>query len=225
MRRIAKLLSRVLSLMLLACAAATLALAQDGDEPVAATNDEPVVAATAPRDEAAALISQLGNRDPLVRQHAAEELARRVDVDKLKLVEGYRIQEKNASVKAALDWALYHMGRNESLFALVRALDSSQGDQIAGYLAQLESPQPLHIFLGRTKRVAQVRLLEVLAEIGNAETLEHIKPALESFEPTVAVAAENAAEQINNRLAQKPAEAEPLPTRPRQVGQGEKTIP
>lgn len=223
MRRIVKLASRVFGLMLLACAATMVSLAQDGDEPVAAS-DEPV-RATASRDEAAELISQLGNRDPLVRQHAAEELARLVDVTKLKLVEGYRLQEKNASVKAALDWALYHMGRNESLFALVRALDSSQGEQVAGYLVQLESPQPLHIFLGRTKRVAQVRLLEVLAEIGNAETLEHIKPALESFEPTVAVAAENATEQINNRLAQqKPVETEQA-TRPRQVGQTEKTAP
>jgi hypothetical protein len=216
--------SRVFGLMLLACAAAIVSHAQEQrDEPVAATNDANV-AAIAPRDEAAELISQLGNRDPLVRQHSAEELARRVDVDKLKLVEGYRLQEKNARVKAALDWALYHMGRNESLFALVRALDSPQGEQVAGYLAQLESPQPLHIFLGRTKRVAQVRLLEVLAEIGNAETLERIKPALESFEPTIAVAAEHATEQINNRLAQEPAQTEQA-TRPRQVGQSEKETP
>lgn len=212
LRRITKLAGCVLSLMLLVCAATAVALAQTSEDEAAS-----------PRDESRRLISQLGDRDPLARQQAAEELARHADTDQLKMVDGYRIQEKNARVRVALDWALYRMGKNESLFALVRALDSSQGDQAAGYLTQLDSPQPLYIFLGHTKRVAQVRLLEVLAEIGDAETLERIKPSLESFEPTVAVAAENATERINNRLAQQPAE--PQPSRPRTVGKSDEATP
>jgi hypothetical protein len=212
----AKLASCVLSLMLLTCAATIISLAQANE-----------VAASEPREETAVFLAELAHREPFVRQQAAEELARRADTEQLKLVEGYRLQEKNARVKAALDWALYRMGKNESLFELVRALDSSQADQVSGYLNQLDSPQPLYIFLGRTKRVAQVRLLELLGEIGDAETLERIKPLLESFEPTVAVAAEHAAEQINNRLAQQPQQpaADPLPTRPRQVGKSEEPTP
>jgi hypothetical protein len=212
MRLIAKAASYALSLMLLAGVAAITATAQDNDN-----------TSTPLRDESQTIVSQLGSRDAQVRQRAAEELARRADTEQLKAVGGYRLQEKNARVRVALDWALYRMGKNEALFALVRSLDSTEGDQAAAYLVQLDTPQPLYIFLGRTKRVAQVRLLEVLAEIGDAETLERIKPALESFEPPIAVAAEHATEQINNRLAQKPAEAQP--SRPRQVGTNDAATP
>jgi hypothetical protein len=203
-----KLASRVLCLTLLTCAATLISLAQANEAII-----------TQPREETSIFLSELGSREPFVRQQAAEELARRADTEHLKLVEGYRLQEKNARVKVALDWALYRMGKNESLFALVQALDSSQAEQAAGYLTQLDSPQPLYIFLGRTKRVAQVRLLELLGQIGDAETLERIKPLLESFEPTVAVAAEHATEQINTRLSQQQQQTvDPSPTRPRQVG-------
>lgn len=207
MRPLAKLSSCFLSLMLLAAASAIVSLAQVSE---ASTRQS--------REETAIFINELGSREPFVRQQAAEELARRADTERLKVVEGYRLQEKNARVKVALDWALYRMGKDASLFALVRALDSSQGEQAAGYLKQLDIPQPLYIFLGQTKRVAQVRLLEVLGEIGDAETVERIKPSLESFEPAVATAAEQATEQINTRLAQKPVE-EAQPSRPRTVGQ------
>jgi HEAT repeat protein len=207
MRQMLRLSGCVLCLMLLTSAATITSLAQANVE-----------AAAQPREETSIFLSELASREPFVRQQAAEELARRADTEHLKLVEGYRLQEKNARVRVALDWALYRMGKNESLFALVYALDSSQAEQAAGYLTQLDSPQPLYIFLGRTKRIAQVRLLELLGEIGDAETLERIKPLLESFEPTVAVAAEHATEQINARLAQPQPSVDPLPTRPRQVG-------
>jgi HEAT repeat protein len=214
MRRLAGLSCCLFSLALLFAATNGRALAQ-ASEPQAAAQ---------PREETAIFITELGSREPFVRRQAAEELARRADTDHLKLVEGYRLQEKNEQVKVALDWALYRMGKSAALFALVRSLDSAQGEQAAAYLKQLDSPQPLYVFLGQTKRVAQARLLEVLAEIGDAETLERIKPALESFEPTVAVAAEQATEQINKRLAQQPAEAA-QPTRPRTVGQRSEATP
>jgi HEAT repeat protein len=212
MRRMTSFAVCALSLMLLLCASAVAALAQDGE-----------MVAAQPREETAVFVSELGSKEPFVRQQAAEELARRADTDHLKMVEGYRLQEKNARVKLALDWALYRMGKSESLFTLVNALDSSQADQSVGYLTQLDSPHPLYIFLGRTKRVAQARLLEVLADVGDAETVERLKPLLESTDPTVAVAAEQATEKINNRIAQTPAE--PLPSRPRTVGNSEETTP
>ena len=214
MRQITKLASRFVSLLLLTCAATISPLAQgEANETNAALTPE----------ETATFVTELGSREPFVRQHAAEELARRADTDQLKLVEGYRLQEKDARVKAAMDWALYRMGKTASLFNLVRALDSAQAEQVASYLKQLDGPQPLYVFLGKTKRVAQVRLLEVLSEIGDAETLERIKPLLVSVEPNVAAAAESATDQINNRLAGQPAAT--APTRPRQVGQTEEPTP
>ncbi|MDX6693976.1 MAG: hypothetical protein QOF02_1579 [Blastocatellia bacterium] len=213
MRRLARLSCCFFSLALLAATANSFALAQ-GSETIA----------TQPREETAVFISELGSSEPFVRRQAAEELARRADTDHLKLIEGYRLQEKNAQVKLALDWALYRMGKSATLFSLVRALDSSQAEQASAYLKQLESPHPLYIFLGQTKRAAQARLLEVLGAIGDAETLERIKPLLESFEPAVAVAAEQATELINTRIAQTPAEAQ-QPTRPRTVGQTVEATP
>jgi HEAT repeat protein len=198
--------------MLLLCASAVVALAQDSE-----------MVAAQPREETSVFVSELGSKEPFVRQQAAEELARRADTDHLKMVEGYRLQEKNARVKLALDWALYRMGKSDSLFTLVSALDSSQAEQAAGYLSQLESPHPLYIFLGRTKRVAQARLLEVLGGVGDAETVERLKPLLESTDPTVAVAAEQATETINNRIARTPADSPP--TRPRTVGNSVETTP
>jgi HEAT repeat protein len=88
-------------------------------------------------------VRQLTNLDPLVRQRAAEELARLKATDKRKLVEGYRLQEKNERVRLALDWALYRTGKEESLFAVVRALDSSRTNQSQAYLAEIESPAAL----------------------------------------------------------------------------------
>src|SRR2546423_10567686 len=60
---------------------------------------------------AADAAKRLFNRDPLVRQHAAEELADLAATDWQKLVEGYRLQEKDSRVKLALDWALHRMGK------------------------------------------------------------------------------------------------------------------
>lgn len=213
MRRKTSLANCALGVLLLLCASAVAALAQDSE-----------VVAAQPREETTVFVNELGSREPFVRQQAAEELARRADTDHLKMVEGYWLQEKNARVKLALDWALYRMGKTDALFTLVRALDSAQADQAAGYLTQLDSPQPLYVFLGRTKRVAQVRLLEVLSDLGDAETVERVKPLLENTDPTVAVAAEQATEKINARLAQTPAQSSPA-SRPRTVGKSDEQTP
>lgn len=165
---------------------------------------------------------KLSSLDPRERQHAAEELARLAAVDQLKLVTGYRLQEKNARVRLALDWALYRMGRTETLFNLVRDLDSSRRNQSDAYLSQLESPDPLYIFLARVNGKALARLLAVLARLGGAGTLDLIKPYLESYDQEVANAAQFATREINLRLQQAPPDAA---TRPRQTGKPGETSP
>jgi hypothetical protein len=180
----------------------------------AQSNDE---AANA-EDPAAVAVKQLTSRDPLLRQQAAEELARLEAADQRRLIEGYRLQEKNARVKLALDWALYRMGKTEALFAVVRALDSSRDAQASAYLVTLEKPEPLYLFLERMNGNTQVKLLEVMAKIGDADTLERIKPYSASFDPKIAEAAQVAAREIESRLGQTPANTT---TRPRQVGTGE----
>lgn len=154
------------------------------------------------RADTSALAKQLGNPDPLLRQRSAEALARLAAVDQKKIVEGYQLQEKNKEVRLALDWALYRMGKSEALFRVVHELDSSRQGQAISYLGELDSPDLLYPFLKKEKSPPKVTagLLKALARIGNAETLEVIKPYRESVQPFVAEAAEIAGDEIEKRL-------------------------
>jgi HEAT repeat protein len=177
-----------------------------------------------PRATSARWARQLGHYDPLVRQEAAEALARLAAVDQKKLVEGYRLQEKNKNVRLALDWALYRMGKSDSLFQIVRELNSGRHNQAVSYLAKVESPSLLHSYLKDEDRPPKITvgLLEALAELGDQESLAVITPFRDSYAPGVAAAAENAVEKIEARLAQtEPAK----PIRPRTVSTTEKTSP
>jgi len=168
------------------------------------------------RANTAELAKQLGSSDPLVRQRSAEALARLVATDQKKLIEGYQLQEKNKEVRLALDWALYRMGRSDTLYRIVHELDSGRQAQAIGYLSQLESPQVLYPFLKKENppRIT-AGLLKALAQVGDSETLELIKPYRESTQRFVAEAAEIAHDEIEKRLG----EGTPTTTaRPRSVG-------
>ena len=168
------------------------------------------------RADTAALGRQLGDADPLVRQKAAEALARLAATDQQKLIEGYYIQEKNKTVRLALDWALYRVGKEAALYRVVRELDSSRHDQAVDYLKQLDSPDVLYPFLRRedNKPRVLVGLLEVLAQTGNAETRTQVEQFRDSYLPGVAAAAEKALEDLDSRLGQP---NETKPARPRVV--------
>ena len=168
------------------------------------------------RSNPAEFAKQLNSADPLVRQRSAEALAKLAATDQRKLVEGYRLQEKNKDVRLALDWALYRMGKAEALYQVVDDLDSGRQDQAVGYLSELESPDVLYPFLKRATNKPRINagLLKALAKIGDAQTLEVVKPFRESHQPYVAEAAENAHDEIEKRIG------EPAPTtraRPRTV--------
>ena len=169
-----------------------------------------------PAVDSAAVARKLSSRNVSERRAAAEELARLASTGHRRLAEGYRAQEKDERVKLALDWALYRMGKNESLFPLVRALDEKkQAEQAVGYLKQLEGPDPLYVFLARVNGKTQVRLLEVLASVGDRDTLERIKPFTESLDPLIADAAKFAEREIGIRVEETPAVE---PKRQRKVG-------
>jgi len=146
---------------------------------------------------------QLTNRDDLVRQRAAEEIARLAPVDKRRLVEGYRLQEKNERVRLALDWALYRLGRREALYGVVRALGTNRTNQAEAYLAEIGQPAPLYPFLQRANGPALVKLLESLARTGDAATLEQLKPHFMAGDHKVVDAARFAEREINRRLGKQ----------------------
>jgi len=159
------------------------------------------------RSNPAEFAKQLGSTDPLVRQRSAEALARLAATDQRKLVEGYQLQERNKEVRLALDWALYRMGRSEALYRVVDDLDSGRQQQAIGYLSELESPDVLYPFLKRTSNAPRLNagLLKALARIGDAQTLDLIKPFRESHQPYVAEAAEIAHDEIEKRLGEPAA--------------------
>jgi hypothetical protein len=160
------------------------------------------------RSDPAEFAKGLGSTDAHVRQRSAEALARLAATSQRKLVEGYQLQEKNKEVRLALDWALYRMGRAEALYRVVDELDSGRQAQAVGYLSELESPDLLYPFLKRTNNAPRINagLLKALAHIGDAQTLDLIKPFLESHQQYVAEAAEVAHDEIEKRLG------EPAPT-------------
>lgn len=168
------------------------------------------------RSNPAEFAKQLGSTDPLVRQRSAEALARLAATDQRKLVEGYHLQEKNKEARLALDWALYRMGRTEALYRIVDELDSGRQEQAIGYLSELESPDLLYPFLKQSNNAPRINagLLKALARIGNAESLDLIKPFRESVQPHVAEAAEIAHDEIEKRMGEPATETR---TRPRSV--------
>lgn len=167
------------------------------------------------RANTAELAKQLGSPDPLLRQRSAEALARLAAPDQIKIVEGYQLEEKNKEVRLALDWALYRMGKTELLYRVVHELDSGRQQQAIGYLSELESPDLLYPFFKKDKNPPRVTtgLLKALARIGNAQTLDVIKPYRESVQPNVAEAAELAFDEIEKRMAEDTNQ--PTRTRPR----------
>ena len=174
------------------------------------------------RSNPAEFAKQLSSSDALVRQRSAEALARLAATDQRKLVEGYQLQEKNKEVRLALDWALYRMGRSEALYRVVHELDSGRQDQAVGYLSELEGPELLYPFLKNANNPPRVNagLLKTLARIGDAQTLDLIKPFRESVQPYVAEAAELAHDAIEKRLSE-PAST-PERVRPRTVEKPDK---
>ncbi|MDX6484297.1 MAG: hypothetical protein QOE95_2068 [Gaiellaceae bacterium] len=173
----------------------TPALVRAQDEPSRATGADSAMVAR-----------KLSSRIASERRAAAEELARLAAVEHRRLAEGYRAQEKDSRVKLALDWALYRMGKNETLFQLVGALDEKkEAEQAVGYLKQLEGPEPLYVFFGRVNGNTQIRLLEVLATVGDRDTLEKIQPYIQSLDPLIADAARFAEREIQIRVEETPA--------------------
>jgi hypothetical protein len=187
---------------------------------LARAQDEP---SKAPGADSATVARRLSSKLVSERREAAEELARLAAVEHRRLAEGYRAQEKDARVKLALDWALYRMGKNETLFELVNALDEKkQAEQSVAYLKQLEGPEPLYVFLGRVNGRTQARLLEVLAAVGDRATLEKIQPYTQSLDPLIADAAKFAEREITIRVEETPAVE---PKRERKVGNTDDTPP
>jgi hypothetical protein len=167
-------------------------------------------------DSGASAVRALGNRDPQRRQTAAETLARIADNRHRRLVQGYRLQERDARVRLALDWALYRLGKPEALFAVVRELETANREQAIEYLSRLDDQTTLLALLKSPKRQVKTGVLEAIGHVGDGRTARELQPLIASSDLAVAAAAQLAVTQIEARTSGKDMAIE-IPTRPRQV--------
>lgn len=154
-------------------------------------------------DDAATVAQRLNSSNPAVRQAAAEELARLVAVDQLRIIEGYRLQENDKRVALALDWALYRAGREEKLYAVTGELWGKRADQAIGYLNSLESAAPLYPIAEQSSGKTLIGILAVMGRIGDEVTITKINVFLSNFDPKIVTAARAATDLINKRLAER----------------------
>ena len=165
-------------------------------------------------------VLELAAPNPVLRLRAAENLARVAAVEERRIVEGYRLQEKDKRVQLALDWALYRFGDETRLFRIVSALDSiAFRSQSISYLSQLDAPEPLYMFLSSPKRNVRTGVLNALGNIGDAGTFPQVEPLTRVSDKRTAEAANAATKRITERLAtETPDSQDPTGTRPRQTG-------
>lgn len=168
------------------------------------------------KDAGKSAVRLLRDADPQQRQRGAEALARLAASEHLPLVHGYRLQERDARVRLALDWALYRLGKPESLFGVVGALDTRHREQAIEYLARLDEPTTLIALLRSPKREVKTGVLEALGRNGDDRSVKAIEPLVASSDLSIAAAAQLALTQIEMRQEKKSAAPE-APMRPRQI--------
>ena len=202
----------ITAMLMTACGVAQDAVAQTEAKEI---DESPSVAASSKQ-----YVLELAAPNPVLRLRAAENLARITSIEDKRVVEGYRLQEKDKRVQLALDWALYRFGDDTKLFRIVSALDSTlYRSQATSYLSQLDTPEPLYMFLNTPKRNVRVGVLDALGNVGDAGTFPQLEPLTRASDKRIAIAANAAAKRITERLEEDAMDAQDVsPTRPRQTG-------
>lgn len=184
----------------------------------AAPADTPTIEEPVTDEAAKQAVRLLSDADPQRRQQGAETIARRASIEHRRLVTGYRLQERDARVRLALDWALYRIGKPDALFGVVNALSTDRRAQAVDYLARLEDPTTLVALLRSPKREIKTGVLEALGRAGDERTLRALEVYVASPDLSIASAAQLAITQIETRLAER-ALTPASPSRPRRTRQ------
>jgi HEAT repeat protein len=147
--------------------------------------------------------ANLENKDPHIRQAAAEGLGRVGDKSEIERLQTAASNDESDSVRAACAFALQKLGWNY-LDRLVDFLDSSQmAPQVQSYLLELGSPTVARLLPRLLEPDEGIRrhLVEVLGGIGDESTVARLTPLLKDRDKDVAKAAKSAIERIKRRLA------------------------
>ena len=143
-------------------------------------------------------LSILTDSRELYRLHAAEGLGRIGDSSYVTRVGQQYLRERSARVKLALNYALYHLEREEHLIEIVKNLDK---DQAYYYLLEMNAkdvPQ-LYPYLKEADSSIRIRLLEITGLRGDLSAVPIIQEIAESPNKELASAANLALRRILGR--------------------------
>jgi HEAT repeat protein len=193
-----------------------------------------------PRDEAAlwglsllgdpkseqVFVENLDDKDGDRRQYAVEGLARIGEHRYLDQISRAILTEHNNDVKLAEYWAMYKMGKRDSLQDVIRRVPTVQGQQARQYLSEVDSPADLYPYIHSSDREVSLETIKILGKIGDRDTIAELKPVVEGSGRKSADAATVAIKQIEWRISGRPNATDTVlrreqsgspPPRPRKV--------
>lgn len=133
------------------------------------------------------------------RRHAAEGLGRSGQQEHVTLLARKYLREDSGTVKLALGFALFKLGREEHLVELV---DSVQNDQAYYYLLELNSDQArlLYPHLRSERDSVKIRLLDVIGLTADMSAMPVVQELSQSKNTDVVSAANLAIRRLNGRF-------------------------
>lgn len=171
-----------------------------------------------PRDEAAlwalsiigdpraerVFVENLAHQDADRRQYAAEGLARIGEARHRDQVSRILNSERDRDARLAMYWALYRLGSSSDLQEVVRRLDSNQSEQARGYLLECDNPADLHPYVRSSNKTVRRSVIEILGRVGDAATVDELKPVVQTSGSGTADVAVVAVKRIEWRLSGRP---------------------
>ena len=144
-------------------------------------------------------VDSLEREEAYFRRYAAEGLGRIGDRSLATLLGRHHLSEKSATVRLALGFALYRLGRDEHLLELVRSME--KGDQGFDYLLELEADKvpKLYPYIRIEKDSVKARLIEIVGLRGDESALPIVREVIESDDADVVSSANLAMRRIQGR--------------------------
>jgi len=132
------------------------------------------------------------------RRFGAEGLGRSKSKDHLSLIAKKYLRENSGSVKLAMSFALYRLGREEHLVELV---DNAQKDQAFYYLLELDAEEvkALYSYVQTEKKAVKIRLLDVIGMRGDSSAGPLVQEMGSSEDADIASAANLALRRLRAR--------------------------
>ncbi len=133
------------------------------------------------------------------RRYGAEGLGRIRASDYLTLIARQYLREKSASVKFAMSFALFSMGREEHIVELI---DNIKKDQVYYYLLELPSSKInlLHPYVQTEGTNTKIRLLDVMGLVGDASGIPIVQEMTQDEKAEVVSAANLALRRLRSRF-------------------------